>query len=207
MNAIQQDEGLYGPNDPGHLALRHHVHVATKTTKPSRERGTAVVEAALITPLVIAVLLGIFEAGWLMKANLSVEQAVSYSARVGTIAGSDVGADVAILDEIEIRLIDGRANVERVVIFKATSADTNPPPSCLTGTHSGSSIDNCTVYRPADFDKSAASLTCRWCPADRQGNELLGVWIRYEYPSLTGIYRGSTITSKTILSIEYSAGI
>ncbi len=179
-----------------------------RSTKRSnrRDRGAVMVEAAIVTPLVIFLFLGIFETGWLLKTHLSVEQTTAYGARTAAIAGSDEDADVRIMDEIERRLVHGRSDIDRVVIYHAAAVDSEPPASCLSGSSPGSVADECTIYEPDDFDSAAGSLTCAWCPADRGSDQLIGVWIKYDYRSITGIFGGTTLTNNTILRIEYPVG-
>ena len=175
-------------------------------SRSGRDRGAVLVEAALMAPLVIFLLLGVLETGWLLKTHLSVEQTTSYGARTGAIAGAEDDADVAIMDEIERRLVHGRSDIERVVVYRAVTVDAAPPSACVTGSAPGSIVDGCTIYGPDDFETDAASLACAWCPADRAADQLLGVWISYEYESITGIFGGLTLTNGTVLRIEHPVG-
>ena len=56
-------------------------------------RGVAVVEMAVITPFVFALLFGIIEFGWLFTVQHTMVNASREGARIGVLQGSDV-ADV-----------------------------------------------------------------------------------------------------------------
>ena len=169
-----------------------------------RDRGAALVEAAFITPVVMALILMVVEVGMLMFSDLTVTNAAGDGARVAIVARDAEDADAQILARIK-RSTQGlqRAQIERIVIWQATSLESTPPTACTTGTPQSSLELDCSVYTPADLDKEYQFLTCGWCPEERQETNLIGVYVRMTYRSVTGLLNSVTLTEQKILPIEY----
>lgn len=71
------------------------------TAKRRRDdRGTTLVEAAIVTPVFILVILGIFEFSGYVMARSSMNAAVQAGARVAVVAGNEDLADQAILERM-----------------------------------------------------------------------------------------------------------
>ena len=62
-------------------------------TSPTVRRGTAIIEAAVVLPLVLLFVLGVVEYGWLFWKASDVNNACRLGARVGSRGGA-VAADV-----------------------------------------------------------------------------------------------------------------
>lgn len=171
---------------------------------PRRDRGAAVVEAAIVTPVVLGVILLILEGGFLLFNHLTVNHAVTDAARVAIVARNDEEADARILHELRDRTVGVRRDeIDRIVIFRADSFDDVPAESCITEPVIDAGGATCSVYGAADLDRVADHLTCGWCPSDRNERELIGVWVRVDHRSLTGLTPEITLTDQAILAIEY----
>jgi TadE-like protein len=71
---------------------RREVQVAQRRTRARSERGAVVVEAALVTPLLMVLLLGIIEMSLLMRDVVAVSSSVRVGARMAsTAAGAGPG--------------------------------------------------------------------------------------------------------------------
>jgi Flp pilus assembly protein TadG len=169
-----------------------------------RDRGAALVEAALITPVIMAMILMVVEVGMLLFSDLTVTNAAGDGARVAIVARNAEDADAQILARIK-RSTTGlaRAQIERIVIYQASSLESAPPAACTTGAAVSSPVNHCSVYTPADLDKTYQFLTCGWCPEERNETDLIGVWIRMNYRSVTGLLNTMSLTEQKILPIEY----
>jgi len=60
------------------------------------ERGAAIVEMALILPVLVLLLMGIFEFGRAYNAKITLTQATREAVRVLAISGDDVAAETAL---------------------------------------------------------------------------------------------------------------
>jgi len=134
------------------------------------ERGSAVVEAAIVLPTIIMVLFGMLEMGLYFKDTLTLSEATKDGARTGAQWAQDPGADYYILQAIKKASLSG--NILEVIVYDAAPADpTNqsaqaPSAACqsssngvsVTYTDSGGishptgAIGSCNVYVAANGD-------------------------------------------------------
>lgn len=147
-------------------------------------RGAAAVEFALVAPLLIFLVFGIIEAGFAFYGREATALAVSDASRAGSIQRNDAAADREILTLLGGRL-DRAAGTSftRVVVYEAATLTDPPPAACIAG----SPVTGCNVYGPAALANPASATCTGWCPADRETDDLLGVWVGVRYDSLTEI--------------------
>ncbi len=128
------------------------------------ERGTTILEAAVITPIFLMLITGIFEAGLFMQTNLGVANTVRAGARSASAAGADAYADLHIVHSIaEESSAIPRDVIEYIVVYRADDYGATPgevgedgiSPGCLAGRPVAG---RCNVYTVADFDRAAAQL-------------------------------------------------
>ena len=129
-----------------------HKHRAKRSPEPP-QRGAAAVELALLLPLLALLLFGAIEYGFSWRSAGRVESAVGSAARVGAQTAEDVRSDWAMLQAVRGSLGNDAANVERVVIYNATSLDGLPAEACLTDTarSEGGVVGICNVYDADDL--------------------------------------------------------
>lgn len=186
--------------------------------------GTALVEAALLGPLVFMLFLGVLEGGLAMLNYLSVSNAASGGVRMAGIAGSDIGADHAIINAIrgEGSAIK-REDITRIVVYKATGSTSTVPTACANATIGVTGTNPCNVYLASDLDDALTSPTFRcgtsakdrfWCPTTRKDAlegtngppDWIGVYIELEHPLVTGMFGDTfTITADVVTRIEPSS--
>lgn len=121
-------------------------------------RGVAIVEAAFVTPVFFALILGIFEAGLYMNDYLAISNSVRAGARSASAGGANSQSDMfTVIDVANESSALGRDQIQYLVIYKATGPGAGPTdvggPSggCLSG-QAVSGV--CNVYYPADFEKA-----------------------------------------------------
>jgi len=140
------------------------------------ERGASMIEFALIAPVFFLLLFTIIEGSAAFYARNTIGLAIADSARAGSIGGSD--ADVITKTVASTDKAFG-SDVELIIIYKASDVDSEPEASCIAGV----SGPSCAVYGPSSF----VSPTCSgWCKADRNADDLLGVWVRTKFNGITG---------------------
>lgn len=181
------------------------------------ERGATLVEASLVTPVLLLFVFGIFEFGFAFRDYLGTANTARDGAREVSVAGNTADADYRMLRALErgsSALPDGV--LKKMVVFEATGPGDSVPSACLSGAQSGL----CNVYTPADFALDATEFGCDptpnpnpdpdrfWCPLDREvsvgtGLDFIGVYVEVEHEYITGLFGDSqTFTDTIILKVE-----
>jgi hypothetical protein len=181
-------------------------------------------EAAIISPVFFALLFGVIEMGILFRDHLTITNATRDGARTAAASGSDIDADWRILQTInQSAAAASRGDIQRIVIFKATSTSDKPSATCKAGT----SVDGvCNVYTVADIARPVTDFTCsgtspdkRFCPfgpapplspgppyyrdTRMSGLGYIGVYIEMRHRYVTGFFGASvTIRDTTVVRIE-----
>jgi len=194
-------------------------------TRPPRckgEDGTAIIEAAIATPVVFLFLFGILEFGTLFFSYETVTNGTTAIARTAAIMGSDATADYEIVQAAKQSLSGVNTNqIQSVIIWDATARSgctttcqgpgSVVPTACLAAS---SSSDRCNRYVPGthwDNSLTAAAFDClpnpapnhanAWCPTTRKTAQegasgppdFLGIYIEYRHNWITGLF-GNAIT-------------
>jgi hypothetical protein len=197
--------------------MRRPVHHASSNSAPpavptagggarrrrANSRGAALVEGALVTPIVILAMFAIIDAGLLLFTKLTTNEVVGEVAREAIVLRDDEDADELILDALEDRMTGlNRAQLERLVIYRADGIDADPPAACTTGAVASSDVDNCSAYGPDDLDKDWDELDCGWCSGAREDGHLVGIWVRLEFNSATGLLPSVSMTERQVRTME-----
>jgi Flp pilus assembly protein TadG len=190
------------------------------------ERGSALVEFALIAPIVFLILFGIIEFGFIFKDSLTL----TYMTRAGSRTGADAGnatnpsADYQILSAIKSASGALSSQVQGVIIFKATGNSPTLPMGCSLA--STGVVGECNVYSAADFSQVASSWASQnqndfgcgatawdtdWCPSTRvvsasgnggSGPDYLGIYISAHHSNITGFFHSMTLTDTSVIRLE-----
>lgn len=152
------------------------------------ERGAALLEFALILPILLMLLAFMFDIGVGFGAGRSSAEAARSAARTASQDPTARDADFRALSVIQLAFAEPNDTVDWVAIYRTTPAQGSTVPAACTPGGSGAS-GVCNVYTGADIDalaKSqfaapdcAGSLDALWCPTERDDNdgEYLGVAI------------------------------
>jgi Flp pilus assembly protein TadG len=185
---------------------------------PREERGAAIVEFAVMLPLVLLLVFGIVEFGLAFSIKLNVETAARSGARVGSGLRDDRMADYNLLQSVKSALNDNLSNVQYVVVYKSTNASGAIPAGC-SGAMPISQNGSCNVYTGVQLSSlTAASFggaTCTaaqpdhfWCPTSRQavqsvGNDYLGVLVMVKTSAVTQVF-GSffSVQANAVMQLE-----
>jgi Flp pilus assembly protein TadG len=190
-------------------------------TRASGERGAALVELAVVLPLLLLIAFGVVEYGSAWNRKLQMETAARAGARVGSSLGNTRLADYGLLQGVKSAINDiGLSNVDYVVVFKSTATDgARPSGTCASSTPTSVS-GSCNVYTgaqlqsltQADFTGTVSCGTTApdryWCPLSRQnvqsiGADYIGVWIKARYVTITGLFKSPFfLTSAAIMRLE-----
>src|SRR3954470_3369822 len=102
------------------------------------DRGAILAESALITPLFIFIIFGIIEFGAAYRDYLTVANAAAQGTRMAAIQGNAPTADWLTLQAIKKASTAFPASqIQRIVIFHATSGTTSTVPSACKTASSG----------------------------------------------------------------------
>ena len=173
-----------------------------------RQRGATIIEAALVFPLLILIIMGILEIGLAFKDYLTVSYISREAARVGALAGDDPDADCSILKGIgTVATADDLARISSIQIFKADVNGTQGVTNYAV--FEGGDPSLCNV--PAQPADTWEINPIGWAPSSRQtavgANDLdiIGVRIIMTHDWVTNFapFRGSiTIDETTITRLE-----
>jgi Flp pilus assembly protein TadG len=187
-----------------------------------RDQGVALVEVALVLPVLCLLAFGTVELGRAWVASNRVEGAASQAARMGAVSGGRVESDRDVLVSLRAALPgDELANVDRVVVFRSATADGTVPAGCVkpVGSTSETGMSDCNTYTGTTLRATTATAmvgfgadpTAKdrfWPPALRRDAladppDYLGVWIRTTYQSVTGVgFVELTLTASSIYRIQ-----
>lgn len=185
------------------------------------DRGAALVEAALITPVFALLLFGILEFGLTFRDYLTVANASRDGARAASAFGDDTYADYNVLQVIKQSTKGFRPNeIQRVIIFDAGGVGgsvSTVAQSCLNG----SQLNLCNVYTAADMSRPRSDFGCKpsspdryWCPAalnSQEGREVrasvgpdyVGVYVVTRHNFITGMFgSGLNLNDELVMRIE-----
>ncbi|MGH8952438.1 MAG: TadE/TadG family type IV pilus assembly protein [Acidimicrobiia bacterium] len=182
-----------------------------KRLRPRRERGASLVEASLVFPILILLVMGTLEIGLAFKDYLTVSYISREGARLGALAGDDPNADCTILTGIGgLATSKDLARITSVQIFKA---DEGTGAQGLTNTatyNPGKDPEICNV--PSTALDGWTINPVNWTPTDRQTTvgsdaadpplDIVGVRVILTRDWVTGFppFRGSFQIDETTLT-------
>ncbi len=188
-----------------------------------RDDGVALIETAIIAPLLILLFLGMVESGFALRDGNTLARATQQAARSDARLADNPLADYEALRSLDSGLAATTASsLVRVIIYDAASTGATPPASCLalprpdnTATVGNSS---CNVYsatqvaadQPASFGCGPGRWDNNFCSTrltdrDRTGNNptKLGVWVELSYDKVTKVLPGSlSLTRGAVYQLE-----
>ncbi|MCB1015308.1 MAG: pilus assembly protein, partial [Acidimicrobiales bacterium] len=92
------------------------------------DRGAALVEMILFTPILVTIAIGILEYGLAWRDSITVSSTTRAGARVGSNAGNDRLADYNTLLAVQAAVASiPNAQIQRVVIYRSTTTDGKVP--------------------------------------------------------------------------------
>ena len=195
---------------------------ATAAPTRRRERGVVLIEAAATATVFFTLLFGVLEAGFLMSDYLATTSGARAATRAATTKGNDADADYAILRQLKRETSAlPNANIDKIVIFKASGPGTAVPSACLTAvlhqgiTNSGTNT-YCNVYDrtslTADSTKFGCTTAyptyydCGWDPKTRKvavsagaSPDYIGLYIKVTHPAITGFFGKQYSFSSTVV--------
>lgn len=194
------------------ISGRASVHQEQKKSaklRSLRERGATLVEASLVFPILILMIMGTLEIGLAFKDYLTVSYISREAARVGALAGDDPTADCSILIGIgTVATGHDLAKLNEIQIYKAAEG-TGAQGVTNTATYNGGDPEQCHVPTvPGDgwtVNSTAWPPTSRQATVGSQNLDIIGVRVIVTHDWATGFppFRGSfQIDESTITRLE-----
>lgn len=178
----------------------------------SREKGSTLVETAIVVPLLILLALGLSEVGFLVVDYLTVTNAARSGARTGASAADDPSADSSILDVVEEDVCNLRyGELVSVSIYEADPVDGSMPDP-----ETSNLVNTYVPLGPLQCDSTGhamvcapSPLSCNWDPATDRDNvppgfDALGVRIEFTHDSVTNIFTFpfSQLSESAVMQLE-----
>lgn len=184
------------------------------------ERGSAVLEAALVVPVFLVLLLAAIEGGFIFYERLTMRNISLAGARSASGQGNDVLADYHALRSIQSSfggLTGGQLTM--IVVYRAAGPGAAVPVNCKTASLAGV----CNRYGPADLAKDSSQFGCTgppgpttkidnsWCPTTRKAAltgtggppDYVGVYVEAQHRDVTGLFANTIILrSDTVFRLE-----
>ncbi len=188
-------------------------------TRNSRESGASIIEAAIVVPILLLVVIGIMEYGLAFKDYLTVSYLSREGARIGALAGDDMTADCAILVGLgDLVTSNDLDRIREIHIYKANPSTGaqgsaynralynpgNDPTQC-TGQTGGQSGDGWTIsYVGGGYSPTSRGVAVS-ATVGGSNLDLIGVRVILDRNWVTGFgpFSGSaTVDESTITRME-----
>lgn len=189
--------------------------------KEDRQRGAVLVELTLVVPILMTLVLGMFEVGMAWSASQSVVQASRSGARTVSQMGTYGRADEEALRSVLATFGDDLAQVRRVSIYEYSSTGPNGVHSDCGTSEVPTSGARCNTYLPDDFDElgdptyfasdtgcSSSQASNPWCPTIRSDSQstatLVGVEVEFAHTPVSGFFgvEDRILTQRIVMKIE-----
>lgn len=179
------------------------------------DAGATIVEGALVAPIFLLLLFGVFEFGLALRDYMALQSGTHAAVRVASTNGNDVDTDAEILLAFAdgSKALESSSTVTTIVVWKASGPDDSLSPSspCLTGSVAGL----CNRYVAGDLSRSPSDFGCAvggpdtaWCPDTRNVRlsdppDYVGVTVAIVHSASPGIF-GSTrdFTAEEVMRLE-----
>lgn len=185
-----------------------------RSMDPTSESGAGLVELSLVALLLLLLTAGTFDYGMGWRTGIALNEAVRGAARVASNAQADRGADFAALSSMKASLSSSGLlpGVERVVVFRADSANGAVPPTCKTSYTSVCQVIDGAAFRTSWESTPMTSATTttgclnvasakNWCPTTRNSvaatSEYYGVWVKVKHNYMFPIVGNSVMIERT----------
>jgi len=187
----------------------------------TRQRGAVLVELTLVVPVLVTIVLGMFEIGMAWSASQNVVQASRSGARTVSQLGTYGYADQEALRAVLSTFGNDADQVRRVSIYLYDETQPDGVPASCGTSAVPTSGSGCNSYLQADFvevtntawfaasDTSCAALaSSAWCPTVRSNSQttasLVGVEVEFAHERVSGFFGtgDQILTQRVVMKIE-----
>ncbi len=179
------------------------------------QRGAAIVEAVLITPIFLLILFGTFEFSLALRDYLALQSGARAAVRVGSTSGNAGMADFDMLAAYRegAKALQGSSTLSEIVVWKATGPNDTLSNSSACRTASVAGL--CNRYTASSLTEPSTKFGCGtgtldgyWCPTTRKVRQsdppdYIGVYVRIVHQNPTGIFGASrTFVEQNVMRLE-----
>jgi Flp pilus assembly protein TadG len=173
----------------------------------AQDRGAVAVEAALISPILLALVFGIVEFGLVMKDWLATSSSVRAAARVASAEPrySGFAQDAANQVANEAGTALNMANIRELWVYKADVASGRP----VGDTGSFASCSKCVKFQWDSASRSFKQISSTWTFAEQnacQGDpsrDAVGVFVQIRHPAITNMFFNNIdVTEHSVMALE-----
>jgi Flp pilus assembly protein TadG len=211
--------------------MLHRMRLGRRRPRGARQRGAVAVEAALVTPFIVLIVIGIIEFSLLMRDYVSITSASRSGSRIASAnAGAgpqfcdagetgtqcaDTGApELAKLAANAIQTQSSALNKDTINYMLIYKANTNGYPGSLTGWSSNPVTDCKNAGSCVEFTWVKASDKFKYVPGNGtwtsstinacvSNSDSVGVYLNATHPFVTKMFGSSlTVSDRTIMRFE-----
>ncbi len=184
------------------------------------DQGTALVEAGLMSPIFLFLILAIVEYGFFFSSYLAIGRASADAARTASVMGNAPNADYKIVQSIKQSTSAlSPSDVKKIIVFKATGFDSVVAPACQPTVDAPIAVtgSGCNGYTgSASFNLAEVRFGCTapnnlsqgYCPTSRKVGfappggppDYIGIYIRYNHTMLTGLFEEDHMIAETVIT-------
>lgn len=200
------------PSDTGTLRPKH----ARAARRHRSQRGAALIEAAIVLPLMITILIGILEFGLLFTTYSTTSASTRSGARVAATAyaqaGSVTSKQEAAAESISLAtaadlLVLNNAEPVGMAIYKvnANSANGAPTGGFPGADMAGGCTSRCIRYEWDPTTDEMDYVSGAWTDADACGVTVdsIGVFVQAQHDYVTGFFGSTrTVNGHTVMRLE-----
>lgn len=175
------------------------------------DRGTALIEFALVAPVLVLLALGVLEYGNAFRQVNGIEQAVGQAARTASTQANNRFADYEALRTLSsaVENLSG-VEVDWVTVYRVDSSDPSVPDACrsasVPGTcnrYTGEQVMNASLAQfpggSASAPSCAGGIDAAFCPVTQRSRTsepptVIGVHLAVTYEPVTGIWPGPSVS-------------
>ena len=204
--------GAHVSREPSRLRVRR----AVRLVRRPGERGSVIVESALILPIFFLVIFGTLEFGLAFRTYLTLDNATRDAARFEATLGNAADADFQTVSQVVNDIANMHAGtLQKIIVFKGTGPRSTTASGSLSTCRSGSVVGLCNTYvgsaltmSSTNFGCGAASPDRYWCPANRKVNlsdppDYVGVYVETLHAGVTGAFgRTRMFEDEVVMRIE-----
>lgn len=216
MDTVHDQDKVEWSADVGHMphsGFDDEVRLHVLKNRRVNESGAALVEMAIVLPLLILLIFGIVEYGLLFKEKMTIASATASAARTGATMGSRDAADMRILEALEAGLFDqvDSSVLISVEIFKANET-TGAKVAGSVNTYLFTPILPCKWTPCPSTTPGPAVYGGSWVPSSRDttldpsggGLDVLGIEVKYHHTAVTGLIPGvdRDLSERALIRIE-----
>lgn len=173
--------------------LRPRNHAGPARGREESERGAALLELAVLLPIVVIILALILDAGLGFAAARDTSSAARSAARIAALAGDERSADFRAIDAVRGQLLGSGDELVSITVYRSPAgADGRVPAGCGPG--EAGLVGTCNVYSGAEIatytQANFQSADCvgdpdqKWCPTSRSSDDGdylgVGVWVTHD---------------------------